>query len=649
MRAVERRNIGIFAHVDAGKTTLTEQMLLLGGAIRQAGSVDQGTAHTDSLPVEQRRGISVRSACVRLCWRDCEIQLIDTPGHVDFSAEIERALWALDGAVLVVSGADGVQPQTELLFHALREQGLPALLFVNKLDQPQADFDRTLRDIRRLLTDSAVPLKAQDAMTEAVCALDDGLMERYLSGEAIGDQEIRAALRRLTHEGKAWPVLGGSAMTGDGVAALLDAVVGFLPPPRPVDGLCGVVFSLTRDKTLGRGLWVRLWGGEMRNRDTIALPGRVDPLTGEAAVTEQKITQIRTVDGADRGVLRAGEIGLVYGLSGAKVGQALGRAELLPRHVRAGQLRTPLVRVQVTPENPEDMERLREACDELSAEDPLLEARYVRRVGEEHLRVMGTIQLEILEETLRTRFGLRVKFSPPAVIYRETIAKAAYGVAHYTMPKPCWAVLRFLIEPGERGSGVQFVSRVPVRDIMERYQHQVQQALPLALRQGRLGWEVTDVRITLAGGNHHLVHTHPLDFILATPWGIQDALRNGGSVLLEPVLEAKFLLPPECLGRVMSDTALMRGEVVHTENKGERVQLTCLLPAADSMNYPSELAALSGGRGAMSVQLHSWRPCPLEQGATAPRLGIDPLDTAQYILAARSALSGGIFDEETVI
>jgi ribosomal protection tetracycline resistance protein len=212
------------------------------------------------------------------------------------------------------------------------------------------------------------------------------------------------------------------------------------------------------------------------------------------------------------------------------------------------------------------------------------------------------------------------------------------------MPKPCWAIMRFRMEPGERGSGVQFASEVPVRELALHYQHQVEQALPLALNQGRQGWQVTDVKITLIEGNSHQWHTHPLDFIVATPMGIQDGLRRGGSLLLEPILSIRSLLPQDCMGRVMSDVAQMRGEVTSTVTQGERAILTALVPVESSMDYASTLAAVTGGRGGMSLSLHGYRECPQGIGGPTPRRSVDPLDTSKYILAARSALEGGIFD-----
>ena len=259
------------------------------------------------------------------------------------------------------------------------------------------------------------------------------------------------------------------------------------------------------------------------------------------------------------------------------------------------------------------------------------------------MQVMGKIQLEILEEILNTRFGLKVSFRDPSVIYRETIRSRATGFVAYTMPKPCWAVLEFDIRPAPRGSGVRSHSEVAGRDILPRYQHQVEQALPQALSQGRLGWQVTDVDITLVGGNHHLIHTHPLDFIVATPMGIQDGLQRGGSVLLEPIYEYTFIVPANLAGRVISDVQQMRGEVVDTEAGEDTVTLTALVPVAAGMDYPTAFASLTGGKGSMSASLHSYRECDLSLGRTCPRRGVDPLDTAKYILAARSALEGDIF------
>ena len=638
------RNIGIFAHVDAGKTTLSEQLLVHSGRLRRAGSVDRGTAFTDDLPVERRRGISVRATCVAFSWRDVDVRLIDTPGHTDFSAEIERSFWALDAAVLVVDALAGVQPQTEALFAALSRQRLPLIIFINKMDRTGADREAALDSVKRRLTRDAVPLWDPERMTDAVCSLNDDLAERYLNGEEIKEAELTDVLRELTRACRAFPVLSGSALKDQGITELLDAVVTYLPGPDTArEQLCGVAFAAAQDPVMGRGLYVRLFGGKLENRMPLTVSVREDRLTGEPVAVEQKISQIRSADGRDAGALFAGEIGVVYGLTGASVGHVFGDESLLPRKVRPGSFRTPLITVRAIPAEPGQMSALREAAMALSHEDPLLSARYERTTDQLQLEVMGKVQLEILTEIFSTRFGLDVTFTEPRVIYRETVRDAAVGFAAYTMPKPCWAILEFRLEPGPRGSGVTFTSVVPGRDIMPRYQHQVRQALPTALSQGRLGWQVTDIRVTLTGGSHHLIHTHPLDFIVATPMAIQDGLRRAGSVLLEPILRARFVIPAGLVGRIMSDVNQMRGEIVDTAEADGVVTLTALVPAATSLDYPTAFASATGGRGSMSAELEGYRECPAGLGATAPRRGVDPLDTAKYILATRSALEGDIY------
>lgn len=635
--SMQIRNIGILAHVDAGKTTLTEQMLFASGAINRPGRVDDGTAHTDRLAIERRRGISVRAACTAFSWRDARIQLLDTPGHADFAAEVERALWALDGAVLLIDAADGVRPHTCALFQALRNARIPTILYLNKIDREGADPARALREAQKRLS----PRVADYADVEALCALvaeeDEALLERYLNGDIPPRETLLPRVAQMTRDCAAYPALRGSALRGEGVRELLDAIVDLLPPPR---GDCegapsGVVFDVEDDAALGRAALVRLFSGTLRNRESVRV--RIG-----ARREERKITQIRSIalsgKGADLGELRAGEIGRVFGLAGARVGSALGEAE----PPRLGNLREPLMMARLGAENADD-HALMAALERLQAENPLLDAALYG--GAPHVRLMGAMQLDVLAEDLRERFGIQAQFGPPSTVYRETIRESATGFVAYTMPKPCWAVIELRIDPLPRGSGVRFESLVPVRDIAARYQHQIEQAIPLATRQGMLGWQVDDVKITLTGGNYHLIHTHPLDFIVATPMAFLDGLRRGGSVLLEPILELTVYAPAECAGRVISEIVAMRGEVLQTDAEGEDMRLLARSPAAETFDFPRRLSAITNGRGAMAQALAGYRDCPPGIEATCPRRGVHPLDTSKYILAARSALEGGIFDE----
>jgi len=632
------RNLGVLAHVDAGKTTLTEQMLFLGGGIRALGSVDRGTTHTDWMDVERERGISVRSAATTFQWRGVAINLIDTPGHVDFSAEVERSLRVLDGAVLVLSAVEGIQAQTVVLWKALRAMAIPTLLFINKTDRMGADPDRVTAELRRQFTPLALPLPETEdparlaGLLERVAEHDDLLLERWAEGRPVPPALLRERMAALARAGTLFPVLTGSAIKGLGMDRLLDAVVDCLPPPGgdPEGPVSGVVFKLEHDRTMGRIAFVRLFSGALRNRDTVA---------NATQGTQEKVTQIRRIFAhrhEDTGELMAGDIASVCGLQ-ARIGDILGDPEPVPGAFR---LAVPLLTVQAFAAQEADFPRLVAALKELADEDPMLELQWLREERELHLRIMGVIQMEVLASLLRTRFGLAASFGSPSVIYRETPARAGEGCIEYTMPKPCWAVLRFAIEPGEPGSGVVYASVVRDDDMHYRYQNQVEKTLPEALKQGLHGWEVTDLKITLAAGQHHLVHTHPLDFAVATPMGIMNGLEATGTTLLEPMVDCAITVPAALGNRVIGDILQMRGSFESPEISGEAFRVVARVPVATSLDYPTRLGSLSGGRGVLSMVFAGYQACPLELGATSPRRGIDPRDQARFIMSARKALQG---------
>lgn len=649
----ERLNLGIVAHVDAGKTTLSEQLLYLAGSIRQVGRVDDGNTQTDYLEVERTRGISVKAASTVLHWKGLQINLVDTPGHVDFLSEVERALRVLDAAILVVSAAEGVQSQTEVLWQALQALHLPVLVVVNKIDRMGADPEAVLQDMRERLSPDLLALQSvmaagspnahvedrrqagcagHAAFLEDLASSDERLLDAYLSQGSLSCAQIDQALQMHTRARTLFPVLFAQAARGVGVEAILDAVAELLP--RSAGDLqapaAGVVFGVEHDPVMGRVAQVRLYAGQLHNRDILrnATNGR-----------EEKITQIRAIHGArqvDTGLLEAGDIAAVYGLSSARVGDLLGEAQAVP----AGYaLATPLLTVRVFPQQEAQLPALVEALQLLSAEDPLLDAEWVSGERALHIRVTGLIQLEVLQTTLLQRFDLSCTFSSPVVLYRETPTQAGTGFVAYTMPKPCWAVLRFYLEPLPPGSGVIYENRVTDHDaILPRYQAQTAKAIAGSLRQGPLGWPVTDLRITLLEGESHNIHTHPLDFLVATPMAIMDGLLRCGTTLLEPMLALHMTFPAECLSRVMGLLLRARGVCEGPLYRGDRVTLEAQAPVATTLDLPTQLAALTGGRGTLGSRFSHWQPCPLELGATTPYRGVNPADRARYILWARSAL-----------
>lgn len=662
------RNIGIFAHVDAGKTTTTEGMLYRSGRIRQLGSVDEGTAQTDSLEVERTRGISVRAASARFQRNGTTVNLIDTPGHVDFLSEVERSLRVIDGAVLILSAAEGVQAQTEVVWHALRERGIPTIFYVNKMDRTGASAQRTLAEIRLLLTPNAAPVQApagseetfagadsivpigpvqadgegagsgelaeefRQALVEAAADADEELMMRYLDRGDLTEEELAEAVPRLAKEARLYPVLFGASGKGIGIEPLMDALVALLPPPKgDADApLSGVVFRVERDPSMGKIAYVRLYGGVIRNRDSVY---------NRTRETEEKATQIRRIDGRrteDVGELRAGDVAAVYGWSEARIGDIVGSEEGVPGEAR---LAVPLLTVQAQWTDEARYPAIVAALRELTEEDPHLDLQWLQEQRELHVKVMGPIQIEVLIQVMKSRFDLDVAFGAPSVIYKETPAATGEGFIAYTMPKPCWAILRFRIEPGERGSGLRYESLERTERLLESYQNEVARRVPEALQQGLHGWEVTDLRVTLVEGEHHVWHTHPLDFALATPMGIMDGLNRIGVKLLEPLLSFKISVPEEHGGKVMNELIAMRGEFDAPQLRGERMELTGKLPVATSLDFPARFGSMTKGRGILATTFAEYRESPQDVKAERPRRGVNPLDQSRFILYMRKALA----------
>lgn len=625
--------IGILAHVDGGKTTLTEQMLFKAGAVRSLGRVDDGSAHTDFMDFERRRGISVRAASALLVWQGRKIYIIDTPGHSDFSAEVQRAVRAMDLAVIVVSAVEGVQSQTELIWRSIDKMGIPALFFINKTDRLGADAGSAAAEIKELTgrAPRALDLGDRELMAETLAEYDDAALEKYFDAgaDAFCDEELDALLRDSFYSRKLTPVLRGAALKGEGVEPLLDLLARLAKEPADEGPLSGVVFKVEHTPALGRVAHVRLFSGTLKNRDSVR---------NASAERDEKVTQIREVLGAkekDTGILRAGEVGAVYGLAGTASGDIIGDPSYVPP---LAEIAAPVLRVRITPAEPQQYPALLAALAELAAEDPLLDVIWEKESRELLVRVTGLIQIEILQTLFTERFGLEAAIGEPMVIYKERPRKRARGCVEYTMPKPCWAVMDFEIEPLPLGAGVVFESIVPNDKIYTRYQAQVRQTIPEALRQGPKGWEVTDIRIRLVGGEHHTVHTHPLDFMLATPMGIMDGLVASGTELLEPMQKFRLTFPEEASGRLIGEVIAMRGVFDSPVVRKGNFMMEGLLPLASSMDFPLRIASLTGGRGTLSTANAGYAPCPPGEGFEVPYRGVSPLDRAKYILYKRGAL-----------
>lgn len=627
------RNIALVAHVDAGKTTLTERLLFESGAIRSQGSVDKGTTRTDDLAVEKKRGISVRSALTSISIDGTTVNIIDTPGHADFISQVERAFFAVDGVVVLVSGVDGVQTNTEIILETVKRLKKPCIIFINKTDRDIADEDRVFTQIKDIFPQAS---KRTDIF-EDIASLDEECLEAFLAEEEPDRETLDRKISEYTKKSEISPVFSGSAVTGDGVKELLDAIVKYLPEPKEESAdLGGFVYAVSHDAAYGRVAYIRIFSGSLAVRQTVEINGEEFKISMIKKSVLGKMTDIQS--------LTSGEVGAVYGLSEAKTGDIIGSRENLPDGISENGMGQALLMTAVTATDGTDVLKLKAALSELTAEEPLMDLIWEPLSKSLNIKVFGGIQTEILEEIILERFGIKVSFGAPVVIYKETPSSQGFGFDAYTMPKPCWAVLKFKITPLERGSGVVYKCSTPPNRLSYRYRKQVEESIKASIAQGPRGWEVTDMEIDLVDGEDHPIHTHPLDFTVATPLALADGFRNTKTTLLEPYLHVRFTAHADHYGRLLSDIIRMRGEVGEPVRRKDTLFLEAEIPVATSLDYPVTFASFTSGKGVMSATFSGYRECPEAEGKTMARRGVDPLDRSKYILAARHALSGTVFE-----
>lgn len=673
-------NLGILAHVDAGKTTLTEQLLYLTGAVRNAGSVDAGTASTDNLSIEKSRGISVRTAAASTVWRDISINIIDTPGHVDFAGEVERSISALDYAIVMVPSVEGVRAHTENILKALDSRSLPRLVFINKVDRAGSDLAHVTEELRRLPGDHIyLPLmtitnEARDnvavtfldgsdfdaAVTEALCDICEEAAEAFLSDEILPHDRAYSLLREAIADGTVTPILYGSAKLSLGIRELADFMVDFMPSSERLAtaGLSGVIFKIEHDKTMGKVSYIRMFGGQIKNRDAVTLidpskKAKQNPNGEENDAVEleekppevEKVSQIRRFQGArptDAGEVTGGDIAALCGLSSAKTGQFVGSLALGDCY----KLASPYLRVRVTPKSGDigKIPQLAEALYELSDEEPYIDAKWENGQREITINTTGKIQLEVIDSLLRERYNLDAAFSPPTVIYKETPSRAGFAYADYTMPKPCWAVVQFKFEPMPRGYGVSYHGKLPSNQCFYKYQTHIRTSFNQCLEQGLYGWEVTDFKCTLVGGEHHTIHTHPLDFFVCTPMAFMNGLASLGSTILEPLLDLRISAPAGISGKIITEIMRMGGEYETPMTFGDVAVIEAIVPAANYLDFPAKLASMSSGKAVCSSTFRGYRECTDGLEHVNPRRGVNPLDRSKWILWARGAITTSLND-----
>ena len=603
---MRRLTTGILAHVDAGKTTLTEAMLYVTGAIRALGRVDHGDAFLDTQELERERGITIYAKQAILRRGELELTLVDTPGHVDFSAETERALQVLDCAILVVSAPDGVQGHTETLWRLLEEAGVPVFVFVNKMDQTNPGKAELLRQLENRLGQGFVDMADPQARGEGAALCSEELMERYLSGEELTREELAA----LVVQRQLFPVYFGAALQAEGVEQLLDGVEAYTLEPEWPQDFGARVFKITRDDRGERLTWLKVTGGQLRVREMLCGPD-----------WEEKVNQIRLYSGAKftaPDAAPAGTVCAVTGLTHTWAGEGLGAEENW-----TGPRLEPVLSYQVIPPEGVDAATLLERLRRLEEEDPQLQVEWEPHTQQVRVKLMGQVHREVLERELRRRFALDVTFGPGSIVYLETIAGPVEGVGHFE-PLRHYAEVHLLLESLERGAGIQIDTLCPEDVLDGNWQRLILTHLVEKQHLGVLtGSPITDVKLTLLTGKGHLKHTEGGDFRQATYRAVRQGLMMGESILLEPWYTFRLEVPGESVGRAMTDVQRMCGELEGPQMRGETAVLTGSLPVSEVGDYWSQVAAYTQGRGRLSCRLDGFRPCHNTQQAVEAR-GYDP-------------------------
>ena len=609
--------VGILAHVDAGKTTLSEALLYRSGALRKLGRVDHQDAFLDTDAMERERGITIFSKQAVFTLKDTEVTLLDTPGHVDFSAEAERTLQVLDCAILVISGTDGVQAHTRTLWHLLERYHVPTFLFINKMDLAGADRSAVLEQLKHHLGSGCVDFGGarDETFREEAAVCDEAVLERYLETGGLTDDD----LRQMIGKRKLFPCWFGSALKLEGVTEFLEGLEQYAPVPAYPAEFGARIFKIARDSQGARLTYLKVTGGTLRVKSLLTnrRPGLPDE-----QVWEEKADQLRIYSGAKFRTVEeapAGTVCAVTGLSRSRAGEGLG----IETGWTAPTLEPVLTYQVLLPEGVDPHTAL-EKFRQLEEEDPQLHIAWNEQARQIHVQLMGEIQLEILQRMLRERFGLEVAFGPGAICYRETIAAPVEGIGHFE-PLRHYAEVHLLLEPGERGSGLVFATACPEDQLEGRWQRLVLTHLAEKEHLGVLtGSPITDMKITLVAGRAHVKHTEGGDFRQATYRAVRQGLMEAESILLEPWYDFRLELPAPQVGRAMTDLQQMGAQLSPPETVGEEAVLTGAVAVSALGDYAREVAAYTQGRGRLSCSLRGYEPCP-DQEAVLAGIDYDPL------------------------
>ena len=668
------RNIGIMAHIDAGKTTTTERILYYTGITHRMGEVHEGTAIMDYMAQEQERGITITSAATTCFWNDTRINIIDTPGHVDFTAEVERSLRVLDGAVAVFDAVAGVQPQSETVWRQADKYGVPRIAFVNKMDRVGADFDRCLAMMRTRLGTHPVaiqlplgtegkflgvidlfrnqaivyregtlgaqfeeeeipePYRARaksyrDKMIESICEQDEALLDKYVHGQQLTEQELKASLRRSTIGNKLVPVVCGAAFKNKGVQPLLDAVVDFLPAPvdiPPVEGLspkgdtiqrapadsepfAALVFKIMTDPYVGQLSFFRVYSGFLKTGS------QVWSATRQRKERIGRILKMHADKREDIDEVYAGDIAAAVGLKNVSTGETICDPDA-PILLESIEFPTPVISISVEPKTKADQDKLGVALGKLAQEDPTFQVNTDAETGQTILSGMGELHLEIIVDRLLREFRVGANVGKPQVAYRETIRRSAEAEGRYvrqTGGHGQYGHVKLEIEPTKPGAGFEFVNKIVGGRVPREYIKPVEAGIREAMEGGVLaGYPMVDIRVTLVDGSYHEVDSSELAFKIAGSMGFKEAVRRAKPVLMEPVMSVEVVVPEEYMGDVIGDLNSRRGKIEAMEARSGTQIIRSRVPLAEMFGYATEMRSRTQGRATYTMHFARYAEIP---------------------------------------
>lgn len=609
--------IGILAHVDAGKTTLSEGLLYLSGKIRKLGRVDHRDAYLDTFELERERGITIFSKQAVLNMGDTQVTLLDTPGHVDFSAEMERTLQVLDYGILVINGADGVQGHTMTLWRLLARYGIPTFLFVNKMDQEGTDRAALLAELKKRLDDNCIDFdetQNQEEFMENLSMCDETLLEKYLEQGELDREDITD----LICTRKVFPCYFGSALKLEGVEEFIKGVEKYTASPAYNVDFGAKVYKIARDEQGNRLTYMKITGGSLKVKSL--LTNRSPRYSAEEEIWEEKADQIRIYSGAKYEMIKEAEAGTVCavtGLTKTYPGQGLGWEEESELPVLE-----PVLNYQIQLPLDCDVHQMLKKLKELEEEEPQLHIVWDEQLQEIHAMLMGEVQIDILKHLIWERFHVAVEFGAGSIVYKETIAEPVEGVGHFE-PLRHYAEVHLMLEPGEPGSGLQFFTACSEDVLDKNWQRLILTHLEEKEHKGVLtGSPITDMQITLLTGRAHLKHTEGGDFRQATYRAIRQGLKKAKSILLEPYYEFRLELPGETIGRAMADIQKMQGNFLPPETEEEMTILRGTAPVSKMRDYQREVVSYTKGRGRLFCSLKGYAPCQ-EQEEVVAAIGYD--------------------------